>query len=124
MVSCFLAVPAVNLNLNSVIFASVAEWPEDWNMDDNQMLKLTTGSDINREFIGFKEIEGLNYASYKFPSFSPYAIIDKLSEEEQKELWWNQNKEIITGLGVIAILLFSVITSYLLILKKRKKSDI
>jgi hypothetical protein len=100
-----------------------AEWPEGWDKEDQTMLRLMETKDVEREFLGFEEVNGITCATYSFPGFSPYAFIDKLNEGESKQVWWENNKPWVITLSVLVPLVAGAGVWWFFVAKKKKEEE-
>ena len=99
--------------------------PSGWDKADLEAVLVQAGADIEFDE-ALETIDGVEYLSFWTDHFSPYAMIDKLTEAEKQELEKATTKAIKTGeavglyAGPDAMLLAAAGALVLILTKKRK----
>ena len=100
--------------------------PDGWDKSDLEAILVRAGADVEFDE-ELETIDGVEYLSFWTDHFSPYAMIDKLTEAEKQELEKATKKALKTGeaIGFYAVLdaiLLTAAGAMVLILTKKRKS--
>jgi len=100
--------------------------PEGWDKEDMEAVLIASGADVEFEE-NIVTLDGVDYVAFWTDHFSPYAMIDKLNDEEAAELAAQNANAVKTGESIGNCMIFGevlILASAMLWIAIKKKKDL